>query len=437
MSLYHSKTVTIPDQSGVITIGPWPNTSTMNATDNVLPSNWQQAHLFSQTLGGNTLGTGLVAGSNLILAGGNNITLSASQGTDGQATVSIVGGAAAGASINFSAGTTSGNLSAVTFANGSNVSFGLAAGVLTASVAASLAAFNISAGTTSGNLSSLLFSNGSGVSFGLNGGTITASVAAAAAGNTQSYWYNEPLVTEVLQFYTQSTSIVFPISPPTISASFARFIVGPNNASTSLATTATTSIAYVHATTFNVGIYTQNTGASSLSLSVLSTFTGLSRFSSTLTANVNGSEYSVGCSLSYLAIGTTSSSTFSYASTRAGFDFFTTQFSNFSKTMFLDIPMAMSLPGSNYWVMFGATTTAAATGAIGGTVANIGSVSLYHNAQAPVAPFVAGATAASPMLLGLGSFTMAGGGTTAALGFSNISSGASNVLPVMQLARQA
>lgn len=39
---------------------------------------------------------------------------------------------------------------------------------------------NFSAGTTSGNLGSVVFSNSNGVSFGLNGSTITASVAAAA-----------------------------------------------------------------------------------------------------------------------------------------------------------------------------------------------------------------------------------------------------------------
>lgn len=43
---------------------------------------------------------------------------------------------------------------------------------------------NISAGTTSNNLSALTFSNGNGVSFGLNGSTITASVAAAGGAQT-------------------------------------------------------------------------------------------------------------------------------------------------------------------------------------------------------------------------------------------------------------
>jgi len=77
-------------------------------------------------------------------------------------------------SINISAGTTSNNLSAVTFSNSNNATFGLNGSTLTVS-----APVNFSAGTTSNNLTQLSFSNGSGVSFGLNGGTITASVVAA------------------------------------------------------------------------------------------------------------------------------------------------------------------------------------------------------------------------------------------------------------------
>jgi hypothetical protein len=76
------------------------------------------------------------------------------------------------ASVNFSAGTTSNNLSAVTFSNSNNATFGLNGSTITVS-----APVNFSAGTTSNNLTQLSFANGSGVSFGLNGGTITASVS--------------------------------------------------------------------------------------------------------------------------------------------------------------------------------------------------------------------------------------------------------------------
>jgi len=74
-----------------------------------------------------------------------------------------------------SAGTTSNNLSAITFSNGSNVSFGLNGSVITASVNTSLTAINVSAGTTSNNLSAITFSNLNGLTFGLNGSVITGS----------------------------------------------------------------------------------------------------------------------------------------------------------------------------------------------------------------------------------------------------------------------
>jgi hypothetical protein len=86
------------------------------------------------------------------------------------------------ANINVSAGTTSNNLTAVTFSNSNGVSFGLNGSVVTASVAAvsSQGSINFSAGTTSNNLSAITFSNSNGISFGLNGSTMTASVVAPA-----------------------------------------------------------------------------------------------------------------------------------------------------------------------------------------------------------------------------------------------------------------
>ena len=137
----------------------------------------------------------------------------------------IINVPAAGASVNISAGTTSGNLNAVTFGNSNGVSFGLSNGVITATVIPGAAAgigavqagtqtqtsgtlvfansngitfglsgssqitasytvpstvglisgVNVSAGTTSNNLTALTFSNSNGLSFGLNGSIVTGS----------------------------------------------------------------------------------------------------------------------------------------------------------------------------------------------------------------------------------------------------------------------
>jgi hypothetical protein len=103
---------------------------------------------------------------------------------------------AGGGSINVSAGTTSNNLSALVFSNSNGVSFGINGSTVTATVktdyqssgaylttamqsnAVTISNINVSAGTTSNNLSALTFNNANGVSFGINGSVVTGSVAA-------------------------------------------------------------------------------------------------------------------------------------------------------------------------------------------------------------------------------------------------------------------
>src|SRR5258708_8056692 len=73
----------------------------------------------------------------------------------------IISVPAAGANVNFSAGTTSNNLGAVTFSNSNNVSFGLNGSTITASIPNQ----------------TYVFSNSNNISFGVNGSTITASAS--------------------------------------------------------------------------------------------------------------------------------------------------------------------------------------------------------------------------------------------------------------------
>jgi hypothetical protein len=155
----------------------------------------------------------------ITFAGAGNVSVGV---TNGSVVISGAGGVGGG-SVNFSAGTTSGNLTAVTFADSNGVSFGLDAGTITAShngltsqsnqalsgsngsftfqtatfgnangmsfltsngsmvgsytvpsVAGLISAINVSAGTTSNNMSAVTFDNVGGVSFGLNGSVVTA-----------------------------------------------------------------------------------------------------------------------------------------------------------------------------------------------------------------------------------------------------------------------
>lgn len=120
-------------------------------------------------------------------------------------TTAMLSNAVTLSNLRMSAGTTSNLLSAVTFANGNGVSFGLNAGTITATVktdyqtagaylttamlsnAATISNINFSAGTTSGLLSALTFANGGGVSFGLNAGTVTGTVATTYAASNHSH----------------------------------------------------------------------------------------------------------------------------------------------------------------------------------------------------------------------------------------------------------
>jgi hypothetical protein len=60
-------------------------------TQIVRPSDWNSAHVLASTIAGNTAGQSTVSGTNIVLAGGANITLSANGST-----VSIVGGVGGG-----------------------------------------------------------------------------------------------------------------------------------------------------------------------------------------------------------------------------------------------------------------------------------------------------------------------------------------------------
>ncbi len=176
--------------------------------------------------GGNTVGTTGFGTNRLVLAGGNNITLSGST-NGGAMTITISGAAGGGGNTgSISAGTTRGTLGEVVFSNSNGLSFGMNGQTLTGShngltsqsnqafsaqggssafqtlsfnnangatfsnqggavqlsytvpsTAGLISAVNFSAGTTSNNSASIRFADSNGISFGLNAGTITATVA--------------------------------------------------------------------------------------------------------------------------------------------------------------------------------------------------------------------------------------------------------------------
>jgi hypothetical protein len=89
-ALSHVKSDTIADFTGTFTgFNSQGSTTTIAATDIVRPSDWNSAHNATLTLTGNTLGVSTVSGTNIVLAGGPGIALSAAQAAS-IGTVSVV-----------------------------------------------------------------------------------------------------------------------------------------------------------------------------------------------------------------------------------------------------------------------------------------------------------------------------------------------------------
>jgi len=171
---------------------------------------------------GNTLGNTGFGTNRLVLAGGNNITLSGSTNA-GSMTITISGGAGGGGGIAAAAGTQTATSGTVNFANSNGISFGMSnssqvtASYTVPSTAGLLSAVNFSAGTTSNNTSQISFANGNGVSFGLNAGTITASHNGltsqsnqALSGSNGSFAFQTATFGNLngLSFYTSNGSLV-------------------------------------------------------------------------------------------------------------------------------------------------------------------------------------------------------------------------------------
>lgn len=133
------------------------------------------------------------------------------------------GGGADGYNI-LAAGTqTAATTGTVAFVNSNGISFGMSnssqitASYTVPSTAGLLSAINVSAGTTSGNLSALTFNNANGVTFGLNAGTLTASHNGltsqsnqAVSGSNGSFTWQTVTFGNLngLSFYTSNGSMV-------------------------------------------------------------------------------------------------------------------------------------------------------------------------------------------------------------------------------------
>lgn len=125
----------------------------------------------------------------IVFSNSNNVTFGGA-GSVITASVTVASTAQSTQPVAASASNGSFLFSTLGFSNANNVTFGTSAGgIITASVntAAAGNSVNFSAGTTSNNLASIVFSDSNGVSFGLNGSTLTANHNGLTSQSNQAF----------------------------------------------------------------------------------------------------------------------------------------------------------------------------------------------------------------------------------------------------------
>lgn len=277
----------------------------------------------------------------------------------------------------------------------------------------------------------LMTGNSSGLSINLSGQV------------TLSSYLNEIPMTGLSQLSTGSVSdaVAFYL-PNYLSASYLRLPASFANGSTTLATTnASLSASVQRAYTYNAAFYTLGTGANSSLLSLYTSGSLGHTVMNSVSITGGGTQGSYTVAMSFGALGTTTNVTTQYSVSDTNMPFSSTLWANYSGNRFLDIPLAVSFTPGQYWLVFGVSSSSGtnSTG-ISLASANIANAfkSAYYMTQTNQAFGVAGSTnLTSGAMLGAGQFSTAGGGTTANLPLSAISSIATHPLLCFQLLRSA
>jgi hypothetical protein len=433
------------------------------------------------------------ADSNGVSFGLNAGTITGTVKTD-YLTTAMLSNAATISNINVSAGTTSNNLSKLTFDNAGGITFGLNGSVITAAAPAGAPSpVNFSAGTTSNNLASVVFSNSNHVSFGLNGSTITASFNPinigvtdssasgttgtldgangqylffggsnitisqslngssgsltiigpnAAAGYTGSYFANAPvLANSGASVMNQTISAVQPLMlSNAISFDFVRFFFTASTlaASTTAATTGNTQFSCGFTRTHNFAIYSKGTGANSSSLQYVTSTQVSDVYSNNVSAAANSTQFSYSnrytfpCSTGIVAF------TKDYSSSAASLNYHSSLVTDFTSVKQLDFPFAATLPAGHYWLMYGISTNSASQFTSVGFrgVITMNPIAMSAN-TIKIGTFGADTnqTLGWAWAGGGASFTSAGAATTSSLNFTNLTSAASHMQIYFQLMR--
>lgn len=187
-------------------------------------------------------------------------------------------------------------------------------------------------------------------------------------------------------------------------------------------------------------ILVQNSGNSSLSLKSLTSGSATWVFQNQIQAGAQGSRYTVTQNVTYPVSGTTSNYTTSYPQSSANIQISSASMTLFTGPRWLDIPMPISLSGSNYWLALGRSTnsaTQAGNAALGGASAGFSYIGVSQNNLSIGFP---GAVTNSSIQLqpGLGSWsTNSAVMTTASIQLASISAMSSGAKPYFQFIRYA
>ncbi len=352
--------------------------ATVTATITVPAQTNQSVGLYASS---NTMLTssGTADARSLSFRGMGNVSIAVSAS---EVVISVPAGGGGITNVNLSAGTTSQNLSAFVFSDSNRLSFGLDGSTVTAKHA-----LNFSAGTTSNNISDqVVFSNANGLSFGLADSTVTASGPFATLVQFEPFPLANPLTTTwvpaVGSWYVQPFVLPQHLAPGRIN-----YLVANSNTSQGVCrlssgnlfasnTTGTMSAAYRLADTW--ALYTRGTGANdsilstiwsntrqislTASVSVILTNASQVRLSASLTISYIGSIGTDGSyTLTSYGTSTSTSTAGSSASTTIASAAFSSIYNRLTGSILQNVGLTKSLTPGNYWLA-GAYSTSITTG---------------------------------------------------------------------------
>lgn len=403
-------------------------------------------------IGGNTSGaTASMTSGTVLFAGGNNITLS--QNANSVTIVGAAGGAGVGGIGMSTGGNTAGvsgimtnktmvlagtgivSLSQTTDSNGYTLSIGAQPVGPTAVIFGG----NTAGATASVTTGTLGFYGGNNITLSQNANSVTVSQYDAV----RSVYENLPCPVNTTQSINQNSLSIAEsfILPYPVSASFIRI---PASFSTSSGSVASAAAALNCScgvfTTWNAVVYSVGTGASSRSLiSVASGSNGWS-FTQSLSVQTNGTQYSLTQGWTGFAEGNSTSFSTSFAASTSLYSSPVTFFTQISGARFLDINFNNSLSAGAYWLVLGNATSSTSNSVNVTPLTACGVRYQFHYGVSQtnqVFAIMGSTNQTSGGMLGAGSFSTVGGGTTSAFPISAISSSAGHIRPYFQMIRSA